>query len=146
VSRLRFVLVVLLSIPFASGCTTLRPKKATSPIVVVEKYLDALNRRDLMMLTAYVEPDIVWHSVIHGERIQEVAGREALAASLRNYFAQNERTEWHIEQVVTVDQSVAIRERSVWQSSGNSDARTSLAVYELHDGRIARITHYLRAD
>lgn len=145
-SRLRVFLLVLISISIASGCTTLRTKNEASPLVVVEKYLAALNSRDLMMLTAYVEPGVIWYSVVNGERIQEVAGREALAASLRNYFAQNERTDWHIEQVITVDQSVAIRERSAWRSSSDNDARTSLAVYEIHDGRIARITHYLRAD
>ena len=140
---LRALGFVLLALLLATGCSTLKVKEDSSPVTVVENYLSALNRRDLMVLTAYVEPNVTWYSVVKGERIQEVVGREALKETLRSYFAQNEKTEWRIEQVTTTDQTVAVRERSVWQSKSDHGARISLAVYEISGGRITRITHYL---
>jgi ketosteroid isomerase-like protein len=110
---------------------------------VVEQYLAALNRRDLLMLTAYVTPDVEWYSLLNGQYLQEVAGREALATALKTYYAQNQQTLWTIEQSMLVQQKVVVRERSAWRSAAGPGERISLVVYELRDGRIARISHFL---
>ena len=119
-------------------------KPAThSPLTIVEQYLSALNRRDLLMLTAYVSPDLMWYSVVKGERITEVSGRAALAQTLSSYFARTQQTQWTIEQALVVAQTVSVRERSQWRADDGSGDRMSLAVYEIVDGRIARITYFL---
>jgi limonene-1,2-epoxide hydrolase len=137
--------ILLLSLSSLIGCATTPSKSSASPLAVVEQYHSALNRRDLLVLTAYVTPDVAWYSVVNGERIQEVSGRAALLETLRSYFAQNLKTHWAIESSTVVNQVVSVRERSQWQESDSSDERVSLAVYEVHDGRIARITYFLDA-
>jgi ketosteroid isomerase-like protein len=145
VSLLRCLLIGLLSVTIAS-CATTRSKKEATPLAVVENYLAALNRRDLLALTAYVEPNVVWYSSVKDERIQEVAGREVLVEQLRRYFAQHDETKWQIDQSIIAAQIVAVRERSTWRSSSAIGERVSVAVYEIHAGRIARITYFLDTD
>jgi limonene-1,2-epoxide hydrolase len=134
----------LLLLCLLSACATTPFKAAApTPLAVVEQYQSALNRRDLLVLTAYVTPDVTWYSVVNGERIQEVSGREELLQTLRNYFAQNQQTHWGIEHSTAVKQLVSVRERSQWSTADSSGERVSLVVYEVRDGRIASITNFL---
>ena len=139
-------LVVLVGWSVLSGCAATRSKSSeSSPLVVVEQYLAALNRRDLLMLTAYVTPDVEWYSMVKGERLKELAGRDALRQALTSYFSQNEDTRWSIEQSMVVEQNIAVRERSEWRAAEGSGERVTLVAYELRDGRIARITYFVDA-
>jgi limonene-1,2-epoxide hydrolase len=139
-------LVSVLLLCFASGCATTQSKAASnSPLAIVEQYLAALNRRDLLVLTAYVAPNVTWYSLVNDERITEVSGRETLAKTLTSYFAHNSQTHWAIEQAVVTGQTVAVRERSQWRAADSNGERVSLAVYEILDGRIARISYFLDA-
>lgn len=126
-----------------SGCATTRSVAPSTPLKVVESYFASLNRRDLLALTAYTTVDVEWFSQIDGERIQEVAGRDALAKSLTQFFDKYTATHWRIEGAETVDNRVVVRERSEWSENGKTQSRTALGVYELSDGRIRRITYYL---
>ncbi len=128
-----------------SGCATTsgHATTATSSRAIVERYLAALNRRDLLALTAYVTPDVAWYSVVGGRRILELTGREALDKSLAQFFQQHSRTQWTIESAQVVDRRVAVNERSEWNEGERMQSRSSLGVYELSDGRICRITYFL---
>ncbi len=140
------VLALFASALLLVGCaTTGRPHKNETPssLSVVEQYLAALNRRDLLMLTAYVTPDVEWYSIVDGKRILEVAGRVELAQMLTRYFEQHQRTQWVIEQSSVAQNVLAVTERSEWSEGGPTNSRTSLGVYELHDGRIRRMTYFL---
>lgn len=129
------------------GCASVRQSEAAaqSSLSIVEQYLAALNRRDLLMLTAYVAPDVEWYSIIDGKRLQEVAGRVELAQMLTRYFEQHQRTHWMIEQSSLAANFLAVTERSEWDEGDGTRSRTSLCVYELRDGRIRRMTYFLVA-
>jgi len=116
-----------------------------APQTVVSAYLAALNRRDLPVLTAYVAPNVEWYSVVNGERVVEITNREALAQMLTRYFSQHERTQWIVERLESVDQVVAVVERSEWSEEDHVAARTSLAVYEVEAGRIRRMSYFLQS-
>jgi limonene-1,2-epoxide hydrolase len=111
--------------------------------IVIEKYLAALNRRDLLALTAYVTPDVEWYSMVNGERILEVSGRDALTQSLQQHFAGHANTTWSIEAAQTIGNHVAVTERSQWSEDGRVQSRSTLGVYEFVSGRIRRITYFL---
>lgn len=113
-------------------------------LAAIHRYFDALNRRDLLALTAYVTPDLEWYSVVKGQRILEVQGREALAKMLRQYFGAHQRTQWTLKEAQGVADILAIKERSEWTEGAQMQARDSIAVYELIDGRIRRITYFLQ--
>jgi ketosteroid isomerase-like protein len=129
-----------------TGCAAQPLKQSrieVSGLAVVENYFAALNRRDLLPLTAYVTPDFEWVSMIDGERVVEVASREELADMLRVYFERNQNPKWRIESVNAAGNVLAVAERAEWIESGATQSRKSLGVYELHDGRIRRVTYFL---
>jgi limonene-1,2-epoxide hydrolase len=127
-----------------SACaTTPHTSQTQSQLEVVERYLGALNRRDLLMLTAYVAPDFEWLSMVNGERVLEVSGREALATALKQYFADNRSTRWSIQSANVIGDHLVVDERSEWREGDMTQARHSLGIYELHDGRIRRVTYFL---
>src|SRR5215831_13645179 len=91
--RLAYCLLCVGSLLLA-GCAA-DARRADHPKAdVVDEYIAALNKRDLLLLTAYVTPDVEWRSVVNGEAILEVAGRDALKSMLEKFFAQHERTHW----------------------------------------------------
>jgi len=140
------LLLLLAAALIVLGCASIvRPSKAAtqSSLSIVEQYLAALNRRDLLMLTAYVTPDVEWYSTIDGKRLQEVASRAELAQMLTRYFAEHQRTKWVIEQSSVAANFLAVTERSEWDEGEGIRSRTSLCVYELQDGRIRRMTYFL---
>jgi ketosteroid isomerase-like protein len=140
------------------------PAQSSTPAAasraVVAGYIAALNRRDLLALTAYVTPDVEWYSMVNGERLLELSGREALEKSLAQFFERYAKTRWVIETMQVVEGRgtptdkdrensgssgvvVGVAERSEWNEGGLLKARSSLGVYELSDGRIRRITYFL---
>src|ERR1043165_611000 len=99
-----------------SGCATSpmtsTVKHALDVRLVVERYLAALNRRDLTALSAYVTPDIEWYSAVAADRMLEVSGRDALTQALGKYFSEHDKTHWELQRADVVDEFVAAVERS----------------------------------
>jgi ketosteroid isomerase-like protein len=127
-----------------SACASPRTKpEGAASRAVIENYLAALNRRDLLALTAYVTPDFEWVSMVDGERIVEVESREALAQTLRQHFARHEFYRWGAERMEVVGGAVAVTEYSEWRENEKPQSRTALGVFELTDGRIRRVTYFL---
>jgi limonene-1,2-epoxide hydrolase len=147
VASLRQQVVAILLIGTAlAGCATAPAKQSGAELsqrAVIENYMAALNRRDLLPLTAYVTPDFEWLSMVNGERVVEVTSREALADMLRVYFERNQNPKWRIESVSASGNMLAVTERVEWIENGSSQSRNSLGVYELQDGRIRRVTYFL---
>ena len=149
--RIAFFTIHLLISGLVSGCATHSSGTSgagsanhqTSSTTVVENYLAALNRRDLLALTLYLTPDVEWYSALDGERILEVSGREELKQMLTRFFSDHERTLWTPERIEAVENFVAVIERSQWSEGSRMESRDSLGVYELDSGRIRRITYFL---
>ncbi len=143
------VLVLTLASLLMGGCATVQHRESRrSPLLAaVEGYVAALNRRDLLALTLYTTPDVEWYSVVGGELILEVSGRDALAKSLTQYFARNANARWTIKSAQVVANRVAVNEQSEWSEADRRQAHAGqsvyLGVYELSDGRIRRMTYFL---
>ena len=141
----RLVLCLALAM-LCAACATSPHKSASadaSTRAVIGGYFDALNRRDLLVLTAYVTPDFQWLSIVDGERIVEVESREALVETLRKHFEQYEIFRWNVVDARVLDDQVAVTERSEWREGGAPQQRETLGVFELRDGRIRRVTYFL---
>jgi hypothetical protein len=137
---------VALGALWASGCATVSPRSGAvsgEPHAVVEAYYDAVNRRDLLVLPAYVAPDVTWYSVIDGEWLLEVDSREALVEAFETYFARFPQTGAKIEAWLRVGDSIAVRERTSWSDGSQSGGGERLGVFETVEGRIVRVTYFL---
>ena len=133
----------------ASGCATNAPLTAPaagSAYEVVAAYYDAVNRRDLLVLPAYVAPDVLWYSVVDGEQLLEVDSREALAEAFETYFARFPQTGATIEDWFSVGATIAVRERTSWSDGATSGRGERLGVFEIAGGRIVRVTYFLPED
>jgi ketosteroid isomerase-like protein len=141
----RAVTMILMAL-LLGGCATQPVKQSTldsAQYSVIENYFAALNRRDLLPLTAYVTPDFEWVSMVDGERVVEVSSREALSEMLRAYFERNQSPSWRIEAVNASGNVLAVTERTEWVENDATQSRNTLGVYELQDGRIRRVTYFL---
>ena len=132
---------------WVSGCATVAPsggkKVADEPYAIVEAYYSAVNRRDLLVLPAYVAPDVSWYSVIDGEWLLEVDSREALVEAFETYFARFPQTGAKIEAWLRVGDSIAVRERTNWSDGATGGGGERLGIFETADGRIVRVTYFL---
>jgi ketosteroid isomerase-like protein len=116
---------------------------SSASIAVLENYLAALNRRDLLVLAAHVAPDVKWHSIADGEVIVDARNRQELAALLEQYFKLYPHTRWEIETTLASEAKVAVVERSEWGERQPFESKMSMSVYEIEDGRIKRITQFI---
>jgi len=140
--------VVSVASLLATGCvTTTGGNDARSadaqPRQIVAAYYEAINRRDLLALPAYVAPDVSWYSVIDGERLLEVDSREDLAAAFTTYFERFPETRVSVEAWLEAGEIVAVRERTGWSDGASSGSGERLGVFELEDQRIVRVTYFL---
>lgn len=133
--RAKFVVALLAFVLASSAC-------AQSPDEVVERYMAAYNDHDVDAMLELVDPDIQWLN-IDGDRISvETEGAEALAEAMRGYFEAVPSTRSSIESMMVSGNRVSVRERAHWTSSGQSRSRAALSVYEIADGRIARVWYF----
>jgi ketosteroid isomerase-like protein len=147
IAHARALGAVSLASLLATGCVTPGSNGARSaeaqPRAIVAAYYEAINRRDLLALPAYVAPDVTWYSIIDGERLLEVDSREALAEAFTTYFARFPETSVRVEAWLAVGTTVAVRERTGWSDGASSGGGERLGVFELEHERIVRVTYFL---
>ena len=109
---------------------------------VVAAFVAAYNRHDVDAMLALADTGIVWLSVA-GDSVQiETRGAAALRRSLAGYFRSVPTARSVLGQVTSVGPWVTVHERAEWQSSSGPRAQTSVAVYEVRDGRVRRVWYY----
>jgi ketosteroid isomerase-like protein len=121
-------------------------RDGTEDVRQLEDYYAAINRRDLLVLPAYVTPDVVWYSIIDGERILEVDSREALVEAFRVYFERFAETRAEIASSIAVGDVIAVVERTRSSDGVTMNRGERVGVFEFENGRIARITYFLPSD
>lgn len=115
----------------------------TDARAIVEAYYAAINRRDLLVLPAYVTADVAWYSVVDGERLLEVDSREALTEAFETYFARFASTSVNVDSWLSVGDKIAVHEHTYWSDGTTSGGGERLGVFELAGGRIVRVTYFL---
>lgn len=110
---------------------------------LVEEFVAAFNAREIERMLALADERIEWLSVDGAGVAVETAGREALRQSMTSYFASCPSCRSALEWTRTAGLRVAALERASWTTAaGVAKAQKSLSVYELRDGRIARVYYF----
>ncbi|CAN5221748.1 hypothetical protein BH20VER2_BH20VER2_09890 [soil metagenome] len=135
---MKIVLGIIASLSLAGALAAEPP----APAEVVRAHIDAFNRHDIDALVERVSPDFIWFNVTSDATMMEVKGRDALRASLTSYFKSTPTVRSEITDVTQVGAFVSFRERANWTSAKGERAPSSLAVYEVRDGKIARAWYY----
>ncbi|MCK5571893.1 MAG: nuclear transport factor 2 family protein [Bacteroidetes bacterium] len=109
---------------------------------LVEKMTKAFSMQDEEAMAAALSDDIGWYSILGDTLTVQAQGKEALFKGLRSYFESIPSAHSEIEESFVSGKYVIIRERGYWHQNGVQRSQSSLAVYELKDGLIARVWYF----
>jgi outer membrane protein assembly factor BamB len=115
---------------------------APDPGEVVEGLLQAFNDHDVDAMATFVADDVQWLAVQGAEIAVEADGKEALVAGMKGYFASIPKARSEAEGTFVSGRYVTVRERAYWTVDGEDRSQSSLAVYEVEDGKVLRVWYY----
>lgn len=125
------------------GLALAQMPETASPEQQVRAFVAAFNARDLDALLAGADEGIEWLSIDGAKISVETQGREALRQSLSNYFQSCASCRSTLEWTRTAGSRVSAFERAEWTGSdGTPKSQSSLSVYELRQGKIARVYYF----
>ena len=114
-----------------------------SPAETVRAFVAAFNTRDVEAMLALADDTIEWGTVDGKTIAMETSGKEALRAAMTGYFASCPSCRSELEWVQPAGSRVAAYERSSWtDKTGVEKRQASLSVYELANGKIARVLYF----
>ena len=113
---------------------------------VVAAYVDAFNRHSVADMLLLADTNVVWLSVF-GDSIRiETSNARSLAPEMVAYFRRLPTARSDISAPVVNGSFVAVRETAQWDVRAGTTverrAQSSLAVYEVQNGRIRRVWYY----
>ena len=115
----------------------------TPPLEVVDALMRAFNEHDVDAMLTHVTDDVEWLSVQGAALAVEASGKSALREGMASYFENIPSARSTVEDSILSGRLVTVRERASWTNkSGEDRSQTSIAVYEIHDGLIARVWYY----
>ena len=112
------------------------------PEEVISRVTAAFNAHDVEGLAALMTEDIRWMSVLGDTLGVEAAGIEAFRASMTAYFANVPGARSEVEAVIANGKYLSFRERAFWQGPDGERSMASIGVYELREGKVARVWYY----
>lgn len=115
---------------------------APPPKKLVEQFVEAFNRHDVPGMRNLVDPDVQWMTISGSTISVETNGAEALDRSMRSYFRSCPSCRSVLDGIMEAGNLVTTYERAQWTSGGVPRTQTSLAVYEVRNGRIRRVWYY----
>lgn len=149
--RVRALLVGLLWITLLSegqaqgaGKQSVSERVEGESATVVREFLKVFNNQDITKMSELVASDVRWLSMTKdGTFKADLQGWPALEKWLKNYFAATKNVRSEASRVNANGPFVSFTETASWQSpSGITKKASSLAVYEVQGGKIARIWYY----
>jgi hypothetical protein len=124
---------------FTSGASG---QDAESSRRVVLEMMKAFTTQDPEAMSATLTDDIGWYSIIGDTLTIQAEGKDALLTGLRSYFESIPSAHSEVEEIFVSGKYVVVRERGYWHEDGLQRTQSSLAVYEIRDGLIARVWYF----
>jgi len=125
---------------------TVSPARAVAPAedreTVVGAFVAAFNEHSVEKMLAHVSDGVEWLSVNGREVTAETAGKEALAASMADYFESCPSCRSELVVIAPAGSRVVTLEKATWTSKSGPRSQQSLAVYEFEGGAIRRVYYF----
>lgn len=129
-----------LALLLVSSLIGMPTRAADSPLATARALVDAFNRHDPEAMAALVSSDFELYYVDDkGAAALALRGPEQLAEEMRGYFSQRPDVRSTMTGTIDGPTFVAFREQIV-------GGRSSLAVYEVREGRIQRVWYFPAED
>jgi len=130
---------VLLSLLLAPGASAQEPDPS---LQLVLKMIKAFTAQDPETMSATLADDIGWYAILGDTLTVQAESKEALLTGLRSYFESTPSAHSEVEESFVSGKYVVIRERGYWHEDGVQRSQSSLAVYEVRNGLIARVWYF----
>lgn len=108
----------------------------------VERLMAAFNAHDVEALLACVTEDIGWYYVQDDVVTPEAQDKAALRQAMTGYFKAIPSARASFDDSMVSGSYVTVRERAFYERDGEELSQSSLAVYLVRDGLVARVWYY----
>jgi ketosteroid isomerase-like protein len=146
-TRFALSLALLLTVSLGSALAAKKPapppavtasaaEDKDSPLPVVQKFYDALNRHDTEAALAQIHPDVQWMTVNGDQIIGNAAGHAAVRDVLSKTLGSYPNLRRTIDQSIIEGPLVSVVERSQWKGRNGELKQATLVVYHVEDGKI----------
>jgi len=117
-----------------AGCLDGAEHLSTEPIEIISKHTQAFNAGDIQAMSERHHPNIEWFSVKGANISVQVAGRDALAKNMTEYFKSPTKVTSTLRSWSINAPYVSATEIASWTTAdGTKKSQSSLTVYELED-------------
>ncbi|NBC66957.1 MAG: hypothetical protein GVY07_15040 [Bacteroidetes bacterium] len=106
---------------------------------ILRDYFEVYNQHDIEQVLELVSNEVRIYSVSSDTVTVDIDGKEKLRNWLSDYFRDLPNVTSEISQLNVVGGRISFKETAYWGKSGE---QSSLAVYEMKDGRINRVWYY----
>lgn len=135
--------IYVIAAHFLSACEAARSPQNAVPKSIISEHVRAFNAGDVEAMAKMQHPDIEWLSVSGSNISIEVAGRDALAKSMTEYFKSPTKVTGTLRDWSINVPYVSVTETAAWTATdGTKKSQSSLTVYELEDNLIRRVWYY----
>ncbi|MEM7101266.1 MAG: nuclear transport factor 2 family protein [Pseudomonadota bacterium] len=132
-----FIAIVL--VPLASFAEAIEVEDRAN---TVRNFISAFNAQDIDAMTALVTEDVRWNYINRSAMSTELEGKEALASSMREYFASCPTCRSDIRGMTCSVERVSVVEVASWEGSHGRNAQASMAVYEFMGSLIQAVYYF----
>lgn len=105
----------------------------------LQDYFDAYNQHNVKMVVDLVAEDFKMYSVMEDTMTVDINGNEELRNWLTNYFKDLPNVTSEMGEISESGNYVSFIETAYW---GENRSQSSLAVYEIWNGKIKRVWYY----
>ena len=135
--------IYLIAVHFLSACDAARSPQNAVPKSIISEHVRAFNSGDVEAMGKMQHPDIEWLSVSGSNISIEVAGRDALAKNMTEYFQSPSKVTGTLRDWSINAPYVSVTETAAWVAKdGTEKSQSSLTVYQMEDNLIRRVWYY----
>jgi hypothetical protein len=121
-------------------------QKQNNALATAKQLLDAFNRHDPAAMAALVDEKFELYYVSGGKSELSASGPQDLERQMVDYFRSRPTVRSEIEGSIDGERFVAFRERASSRHGAVERSQSSLAVYEVVEGKIVRAWYYPAED
>ena len=137
-----YLIVTCLSILILSACSSESTTQEEKQLPILDTYFEAFNAHNVEGLAATVTEDISMMSITPDTVIRDLTGKENLKVWLTGYFSSLPNVESEYAQLTVNEPFVSFVETATWGPDSARKQQTSLATYQIKEGKIHRVWYY----
>lgn len=125
-----------------SACSNQADKPESETLPLLDTYFEAFNNHDFESLVRMCAEDIRLMSITPDTVTVDLEGREALQGWLEGYFSSLPNVESSYSQLSIHEPFYSFVETATWGPDSARKQQSSMATYQIEEGKIHRVWYY----